>query len=66
MKEMLMAERGRELIQRGNSKTFVRRDARGRFQKVTDVGESLSRDVRQRAKTEVKKGQGDRGDQRRA
>jgi hypothetical protein len=56
---------GRELIQRGNSKRYVRRDARGRFQKVVDVGESLSRDVRQQAKTEVNKGQGDRGDQRR-
>jgi hypothetical protein len=54
---------GRELIQRGNSKRYVRRDARGRFQKVVDVGESLRRDVRQQAKTEVKKGQGDRGDQ---
>jgi hypothetical protein len=61
-----MAQQGRELIQRGNSKRYVRRDARGRFQKVVDVGESLSRDVRQRADTEVKKGQGDRGDQRRS
>ena len=61
-----MAQQGRELIQRGNSKRWVRRDARGRFQKVVDVGESLSRDVRQRAQTEVKKGQGDRGDQRRS
>ena len=60
-----MAQNGRELIRRGNSQTYVRRDARGRFQKVVDVGDSLSRDVRQRAQTEVKKGQGDRGDQRR-
>jgi len=56
----------RELIVRGNSKRYVRRDARGRFQKVVDVGESLSRDVRQHAQTEVTKGQGDRGDQRRS
>lgn len=60
-----MAQRGRELIQRGNDKRYVQRDARGRFQKVVDVGESLSRDVRQQSKTEVKKGQGDRGDRRR-
>jgi hypothetical protein len=60
-----MAQDGRELIQRGNQKRYVRRDARGRFQKVVDVGDSLSRDVRQRARTEVRKGQGDRGDQRR-
>jgi hypothetical protein len=59
-----MPQEGRELIQRGNDKRFVRRDARGRFQKVVDVGESLSRDRRQSAKTSVKKGQGDRGDVR--
>ena len=60
-----MAQNGRELIQRGNSKTYVRRDARGRFQKIVDVGDSLDRDVRQRAATDVKGGQGDRGDRRR-
>jgi hypothetical protein len=60
-----MAQRGRELIQRGNSKRYVRRDARGRFTKVVDVGNSLGSDVRQHAQTEVNKGQGDRGDQRR-
>lgn len=60
-----MAERGRELIQRGNQKRWIRRDARGRFQKMADVGDSLGRDVRQHASTEVRKGQGDRGDQRR-
>jgi hypothetical protein len=60
-----VAQSGRELIQRGNSKRYVRRDARGRFTKVTDVGSSLSHDVRRHAQTEVNKGQGDRGDQRR-
>ena len=60
-----MAQQGRELIRRGNSTRYVRRDARGRFQKVVDVGDSLGRDVQQHAQTEVNKGQGDRGDQRR-
>jgi hypothetical protein len=53
---------GREIITRGNDKRYVRRDKRGRFMKVVDVGASLGRDVRQHAETKVGKGQGDRGD----
>ena len=56
---------GRELIDTGTNKSFVRRDERGRFKSVTDVGRSLSSDVKQHAKTNVKKGQGDRGDRAR-
>ena len=56
---------GRELVDTGNDKRYVRRDANGRFTKVDDVGKSLAADVKRRAKTEVKKGQGDRGDQKR-
>jgi hypothetical protein len=56
----------RELIDTGRNKLYVRRDERGRFKKVVDAGASLSRDRRQHAKTSVKKGQGDRGDQRRS
>jgi len=52
----------RELIDTGTDKRFVRRDEKGRFEESDDVGRSLSRDVRQHAKTKVKKGQGDRGD----
>ena len=52
----------RELIDTGNDKRFVRRDDDGRFKESDDVGKSLSRDVRQHAKTTAKKGQGDRGD----
>ena len=54
----------RELIEphRGD-KRYVRRDAQGRFTSdQVDVGRSLSRDVRQHAKTVAPKGQGDRGD----
>ena len=55
----------RELIDTGNDKRFVRRDEKGRFDEVDDVSRSLSQDVRQHAETEVKSGQGDRGDQKR-
>jgi len=57
--------RKRELINTGTDKRYVRRDERGRFTKVDDVGRSLSADRRQHAATVVKRGQGDRGDQRR-
>ncbi|MDP3174057.1 MAG: hypothetical protein Q8M88_06445 [Phenylobacterium sp.] len=52
----------RELIDTGTDKRFVRRDDKGQFKEVVDVGKSLSVDSRQKAKTKVKKGDGDRGD----
>ena len=55
----------RELIDTGRDKRYVRRDDRGRFDQSDDQGRSLSQDVRQHAKTVVKPGQGDRGDQKR-
>ena len=55
----------RELIDTGNDKRFVRRDDKGQFEEVDDVGRSLSQDVRKDAKTNVSPGQGDRGDQKR-
>jgi len=53
----------RELIDTGRDKRYVRRDEQGQFKESDDQGKSLSRDVRQHAKTKAKKGQGDRGDQ---
>ena len=53
----------RELIDTGTDKRYVRRDAKGRFNESDDVGRSLAKDVKQHAKTKVKSGQGDRGDQ---
>lgn len=53
----------RELIDTGNDKRYVRRDEKGRFDEVVDVGRSLAQDVRHAAKTKVPPGQGDRGDQ---
>ena len=57
--------RKRELIDTGTDKRYVRRDDQGRFDEVTDVGRSLSQDVRKRAKKTVEAGQGDKGDQKR-
>jgi hypothetical protein len=54
----------RELIEPNGDKRYVRRDDEGRFKESDDVGRSLSQDVRKHAKTEVKPGQGDRGDQK--
>jgi hypothetical protein len=53
---------GRELIDTGRDKRFVRRDEQGQFKESDDVGRSLAADRRQHAKTKVKPGQGDRGD----
>jgi hypothetical protein len=44
-------------------KCYVRRSTKGEFNKVVDVGKSLSSDKRTTAKKKVPKGQGDRGDQ---
>ena len=52
----------RELIDTGNDKRFVRRDEKGEFEKVVDVGRSIATDTKQHAKTKVPSGQGDRGD----
>lgn len=53
----------RELIDTGSDKRYVKRDEKGQFKESDDVGKSLSQDVRQHAKTKVKPGHGDRGDQ---
>lgn len=55
----------RELIDTGSDKRYVRRDSNGRFKESDDVGRSLVADRRQKAKTKVSSGQGDRGDQKR-
>ena len=56
---------GRELIDKGTDKRYVRRDDQGQFSESDDVGRSLTQDRRQAAKTKVPAGQGDRGDQKR-
>ena len=53
----------RELIDTGTDKRYVRRDDEGKFKESDDQGRSLAQDVKQKAKTTVQSGQGDRGDQ---
>ena len=43
-------------------KRYVRRDAKGQFKESDDVSKSLSKDVKQHAKTKAKPGYGDKGD----
>ena len=59
-----MGEKKRELIDTGTDKRYVRRDDKGQFKESDDVGRSLSQDVKKHAKTTVKSGQGDKGDQK--
>jgi hypothetical protein len=63
--EEVMTEKKRELIDTGTDKRYVRRDDKGQFKESDDVGRSLAQDVKKHAKTTVKSGQGDRGDQKR-
>ena len=44
-------------------KRYVKRNAAGQFKESEDVGKSLSKDVKQHAKTKSKPGYGDKGDQ---
>ena len=50
------------MIDTGADKRFVRRGAAGKFKESDDVSKSLSADRRKKAKTKVKRGQGDKGD----
>ena len=54
----------RELIAPRGDKRYVRRN-KGQFKESDDVGKSLAADRRKKAKKVVKKGEGDRGDQKR-
>jgi hypothetical protein len=56
----------RELIDTGTDKRYVRRDGKGQFEESDDVGRSLAQDVKKEARTKVRSGQGDRGDQKRS
>jgi hypothetical protein len=54
----------RELIAPNSDKRLIRRDEKGRIKESDDLGRSLAADVRKHAKTVVKSGQGDKGDQK--
>ncbi|MGI8835961.1 MAG: hypothetical protein ACR2H4_04915 [Pyrinomonadaceae bacterium] len=53
----------RELINTGTDKRYVKRNEDGTFSESVDVGRSLAADRRGKAKTTVKAGYGDQGDQ---
>jgi hypothetical protein len=57
----------RQLIEpHKGAKRYVRRGKQGQFtSRQVEVGRSLAADRRSKAKTVAKKGEGDRGDQRR-
>ena len=55
----------RELIAPQGNKRLVRRGSKGQFKESDDLGRSLRHDVKKKAKTKVRSGQGDRGDQQR-
>jgi hypothetical protein len=55
----------RELIDTGTDKRYVRRGKGGQFKESDEQGRSLSADQRKKAKTVAKKGEGDKGDQKR-
>jgi hypothetical protein len=57
----------RELIEpHKGDKRYVRRGGKGQFKESDDVGTSLTRDRKRKAKTVAPKGQGDRGDRKHA
>ena len=55
----------REQIAPIGDKRLIRRDEKGRIKESDDLGRSLAQDVRKKAQTVVKSGQGDKGDQKR-
>ncbi len=60
-----MPRKREEIEPNKGDKRYARRDEKGQFtDSQDDVGKSLAQDQRQQAKTESKKGQGDRGDRR--
>jgi hypothetical protein len=54
----------RETIAPNGDKRYIRRDEQGRIDESVDVGRSLTQDVKQKAKTTAKPGQGDKGDRK--
>jgi hypothetical protein len=60
-----MPAKKRELIEpHPGDKRYVRRDDKGQFKESDDVSRSLAQDVRKKASTVSKSGQGDRGDRK--
>lgn len=58
------AAKKRELVKPAGDARYIRRDDKGEFKKVVEVGRSLAADRRSKSKTVAKPGQGDKGDQK--
>jgi hypothetical protein len=54
----------RDLVRRPKASSYAKRTARGRFKEMDDVGRSQKADKRRKAKTTVRSGYGDQGDER--
>ena len=54
----------RETIKNKSGTYYTRRNERGQFKEFDEKGRSLAADRRTKAKTAVRKGQGDKGDQK--
>lgn len=52
----------RESIDTGKNKMYGKRDVKGKFKEMDDVGRSSASDRRTKAKRKVKSGHGDKGD----
>jgi hypothetical protein len=59
-----MATKRTTIEPHAGDKRYVRRDSKGRFNEVEDVGRSLTQDRRKKAQNVAKPGQGDKGDRR--
>jgi hypothetical protein len=58
-----MATKRTRISARGDAR-FVRRDSKGQFKEVDDVGRSQKQDRKRAAKKTAEPGQGDRGDRK--
>jgi hypothetical protein len=54
----------RTLIKPKGDARYIKRDPKGRIKESDDVGRSLKKDREKKAKTKVKPGYGDKGDQK--
>ena len=54
----------RDLVRRPKASAYAKRTARGRFKEMDDVGRSQKADKARMAKTKVRSGYGDQGDER--
>ena len=54
----------RDLVRRPKASAYAKRTARGRFKEMDDVGRSQKTDKARTAKTKVRSGYGDQGDER--